>query len=86
MSQIKQVIKKSELLKLQEEGLTRKEIADKYEVTDQEMKKYFLVLKIKTKARKRLKFDVLDDTIVSNEVQGELQGELLSTPSNLEVA
>ncbi len=59
----KQVIKKSELIKLQEQGMKRQEIADKYEVSLQEMNKYFKTLGIKTKVKKVTKYEVQDDTI-----------------------
>ena len=67
----KQVIKKSELIKLQEEGLTRKEIAAKYDVHVDEMNKYFKTLKITGKAKKKAKYSVIDDTI-STTVQAEV--------------
>ena len=61
---MKPQIKKSELLKYLEEGLSRAEIAAKYEVTTAEMLKYFKLLNIKAKAKRKLKFEVIDDTIL----------------------
>ena len=60
----KATIKKSDLIALQEQGLTRQEIAVKYEVTREEMNRYFRLLNIKSKAKKKLKYDVIDDTVV----------------------
>lgn len=56
------IIKKSELLELQNKGLKRPEIAKQYNVTLGEMNKYFKALDIKTKPKKALKYQVIDDT------------------------
>ena len=55
-------IKKSELINLQNEGLKRAEIAAKYDVSLEEMNRYFRILGIKGKAKKVSKFVPVDDT------------------------
>ena len=59
----KPTIKKSDLIKLQDDGLTRSQIAERYEVSPAEMNKYFRLLGIKSKAKKATKYSVVDDTL-----------------------
>ena len=68
-------IKKSELVSLQQQGFTRKEIADKYEVPVEEMNKYFKVLGITGKAGKKLKYAPVDDTAVANPQTSDVTAE-----------
>ena len=79
----KQSIKKSELINLQNEGYTRKEIAEKYGVPAEEMNKYFRMLKITGKAKKKLKYAVEDDTVQVAPVQvpQQLVQEVTSNPA-----
>lgn len=63
----KQVLTKQQLLDFQQEGLTRKEIAVKLEVSPQEVDKYFKHYGIKGKAKKKLKFQ-LEPVPVDNKV------------------
>jgi len=59
----KPVIKKSELINLiNEQGMTRKELATHYNVSAGEISKYLKALNIKIKAKK-MTYQVVDDTM-----------------------
>jgi len=56
-------IKISEIIKLLENGYTRKNIAEKYDLKPIELKRLFSHPELKGKRTKLQSFDIIDDTI-----------------------
>jgi hypothetical protein len=66
------VIKKSELVSLiQDKGYTRKDLAEHFKVSVQEINKYLKVLNLKLRAKK-MTYEVIDDTVVTTETVSPL--------------
>jgi DNA-binding transcriptional regulator LsrR (DeoR family) len=64
-------LSKQQLISYMEEGLTRPEIAQKLEVTVEEVNKYFRFFNIKGKAKKKLKYELVDETEITDKTNGQ---------------
>lgn len=78
----KPVIKKSEIVNLiNDKGYTRNDLATHYNVSVGEINKYLKVLNIKMRAKK-MTYEVIDDTVVVDNVSANLSEETREVLTN----
>lgn len=76
---MKPVLKKSEVLKLINEGYTRPELAEHFQISVIEMRRIIKEFNITEKAKKR-SYDLVDDTVTESSTSSPIQNTANSNP------